>query len=86
MELGLFPPIHSTGNTVHCPTTSLPPGPQQTCKQEYAAYLRDIMKRSIAHPTSYDTPLAGFKIVVNPGNGGGLEWVLFAGGGARGCC
>jgi phosphomannomutase len=38
---------------------------------EYAAYLRELMKRSIAHPTNYDAPLTGFKIVVDPGNGGG---------------
>jgi hypothetical protein len=29
------------------------------------------MKKSIAHPDSYEAPLTGFKIVVNPGNGGG---------------
>lgn len=39
--------------------------------QEYAAYLRELMKRSIAHPTNPDAPLTGFKIVVDPGNGGG---------------
>ncbi|KAI7839500.1 hypothetical protein COHA_006767 [Chlorella ohadii] len=38
---------------------------------EYAAYLRELMKRSIAHPTNPDAPLTGFKIVVDPGNGGG---------------
>lgn len=38
---------------------------------EYAAYLRDLMKKSINHPDNYDAPLTGFKIVVNPGNGGG---------------
>lgn len=27
--------------------------------------------QNINHPTSYDHPLAGFKIVVNPGSGGG---------------
>ncbi|KAL4451395.1 hypothetical protein ABPG77_009467 [Micractinium sp. CCAP 211/92] len=38
---------------------------------EYAAYLRELMKESIAHPQHPDTPLTGLKIVVNPGNGGG---------------
>ena len=45
--------------------------PLPPCRQVYSAYLRDIIKSSINHPTSYATPLAGFKIVVNPGNGGG---------------
>ena len=39
--------------------------------QEYAAYLREVMKKSISHPDNYEAPLTGFKIVVNPGNGGG---------------
>lgn len=39
--------------------------------QEYSAYLRDLMKKAINHPASYDAPLSGFKIVVDPGNGGG---------------
>lgn len=47
-----------------CPEKLPPP-------QEYAAYLRELMKRSIAHPTNPDAPLTGFKIVVDPGNGGG---------------
>ena len=48
-----------------------PPPHTHTHMQEYAAYLRALMKESIAHPDNYDAPLAGFKIVVNPGNGGG---------------
>lgn len=39
--------------------------------QDYAAFLRDIMKREIAHPEHPDAPLTGLKVVVNPGNGGG---------------
>jgi hypothetical protein len=39
--------------------------------QDYAAFLRDIMKREIAHPEHPDSPLTGLKVVVNPGNGGG---------------
>ncbi|PSC71684.1 phosphoglucomutase [Micractinium conductrix] len=38
---------------------------------EYAAYLRELMKKAISHPAHPDAPLAGLKIVVNPGNGGG---------------
>lgn len=38
---------------------------------EYAAYLRDLIKKAVAHPQHPDTPLKGLKIVVNPGNGGG---------------
>ena len=37
----------------------------------YAAHLRDIVKRGVAHPTTPDTPLSGFKVVINPGNGAG---------------
>lgn len=37
----------------------------------YATYLRELMKAAIAHPDNRDAPLTGFKIVVNPGNGGG---------------
>jgi phosphomannomutase len=37
----------------------------------YAAHLRDIVKRGVAHPTTPDTPLTGFKVVVNAGNGAG---------------
>eukprot|EP00887_Chlorella_sp_A99_P007210 scaffold2.g7210.t1 len=37
----------------------------------YSAFLRDIIKRGINHPSNYDRPLEGFKIVVNPGSGGG---------------
>ncbi|ONM54012.1 phosphoglucosamine mutase family protein [Zea mays] len=37
----------------------------------YAQHLRDIIKQRVAHPTHYDTPLRGFKVVVNAGNGCG---------------
>ncbi len=37
----------------------------------YAGHLRDIVKRGVAHPTTPDTPLSGFKVVVNAGNGAG---------------
>ncbi|XP_021855323.2 uncharacterized protein [Spinacia oleracea] len=37
----------------------------------YANHLRDIIKERINHPTNYDTPLQGFQIIVNAGNGSG---------------
>uniref|UniRef100_A0A2N9IAU9 Alpha-D-phosphohexomutase alpha/beta/alpha domain-containing protein n=1 Tax=Fagus sylvatica TaxID=28930 RepID=A0A2N9IAU9_FAGSY len=42
----------------------------------YAKHLRDIIKERVNHPLHYDTPLQGFQIVVNAGNGSGgfLTW------------
>lgn len=37
----------------------------------YAKHLRDIMKERVNHPLHYDTPLQGFQIIVNAGNGSG---------------
>ena len=37
----------------------------------YAAHLREIIKKGISHPEHPDTPLKGFHIVVDAGNGGG---------------
>ncbi|XP_015895478.3 uncharacterized protein LOC107429325 [Ziziphus jujuba] len=37
----------------------------------YANHLRDIIKKRVNHPSHYDTPLQGFQIVVNAGNGSG---------------
>ncbi|XP_058079327.1 uncharacterized protein LOC131227544 isoform X1 [Magnolia sinica] len=37
----------------------------------YAHHLRTIIKETVRHPLHYDTPLKGFKIVVNAGNGSG---------------
>ncbi|XP_057973400.1 uncharacterized protein LOC131161576 [Malania oleifera] len=37
----------------------------------YAQYLRDIIKTRVNHPLHYDTPLQGFQIIVNAGNGSG---------------
>ncbi|KAK9115266.1 hypothetical protein Syun_022063 [Stephania yunnanensis] len=37
----------------------------------YAKHLRDIIKERVNHPEHYDTPLEGFKIIVNAGNGSG---------------
>ncbi|KAL2344724.1 hypothetical protein Fmac_006009 [Flemingia macrophylla] len=37
----------------------------------YAEHLREIIKKRINHPLHYDTPLQGFQIIVNAGNGSG---------------
>uniref|UniRef100_A0A061R0N2 phosphoglucomutase (alpha-D-glucose-1,6-bisphosphate-dependent) n=1 Tax=Tetraselmis sp. GSL018 TaxID=582737 RepID=A0A061R0N2_9CHLO len=37
----------------------------------YADQLRNIIKMGVKHPDSYDTPLEGFRIVVDAGNGSG---------------
>ncbi|XP_050231847.1 uncharacterized protein LOC126680716 [Mercurialis annua] len=37
----------------------------------YAKHLRDIIKGRVNHPLHYDTPLKGFQIIVNAGNGSG---------------
>ncbi|KAK9676323.1 hypothetical protein RND81_11G069000 [Saponaria officinalis] len=37
----------------------------------YAKHLRDIIKERVNHPTHYETPLEGFEIIVNAGNGSG---------------
>ncbi|XP_022775681.1 uncharacterized protein LOC111317516 [Durio zibethinus] len=37
----------------------------------YAKHLRDIIKERVNHPVHYDTPLKGFQIIVNAGNGSG---------------
>ncbi|KAL5994604.1 hypothetical protein ACLOJK_024657 [Asimina triloba] len=37
----------------------------------YSHHLRTIIKERVNHPLHYDTPLKGFKIVVNAGNGSG---------------
>ncbi|XP_060185390.1 uncharacterized protein LOC132614856 [Lycium barbarum] len=37
----------------------------------YAEHLRDIIKERVNHPSHYDTPLKGFEIIVNAGNGSG---------------
>ncbi|KAF6163739.1 hypothetical protein GIB67_023773 [Kingdonia uniflora] len=37
----------------------------------YAKHLRDIIKETIKHPVHFNTPLAGFKVIVNAGNGSG---------------
>ncbi|XP_009605895.1 uncharacterized protein [Nicotiana tomentosiformis] len=37
----------------------------------YAKHLREIIKERVNHPSHYDTPLKGFQIIVNAGNGSG---------------
>ncbi|GMI87636.1 hypothetical protein like AT1G70820 [Hibiscus trionum] len=37
----------------------------------YAKHLRDIIIQRVNHPIHYDTPLEGFEIIVNAGNGSG---------------
>ncbi|KAG4394368.1 hypothetical protein GLYMA_20G018000v4 [Glycine max] len=37
----------------------------------YSMHLREIIKERINHPLHYDTPLQGFQIIVNAGNGSG---------------
>ncbi|KAL2233307.1 uncharacterized protein LOC105156326 [Sesamum indicum] len=37
----------------------------------YAHHLRDIIKQRVDHPLHYDSPLQGFQIIVNAGNGSG---------------
>ncbi|KAH6802193.1 phosphoglucomutase [Perilla frutescens var. frutescens] len=37
----------------------------------YSKHLRDIIKQRVNHPSHYDSPLQGFQIIVNAGNGSG---------------
>lgn len=37
----------------------------------YAKHLRDVIKERVNHPLHYETPLKGFQIIVNAGNGSG---------------
>ncbi|KAM7271778.1 hypothetical protein ACFE04_030992 [Oxalis oulophora] len=37
----------------------------------YAKHLQDIINERVNHPDHYDTPLKGFQIIVNAGNGSG---------------
>lgn len=39
--------------------------------ETYAAQLRDFIKKGANHPTAYDEPLIGMKIIVDAGNGSG---------------
>lgn len=37
----------------------------------YSKHLRDVIKQRVNHPFHYDSPLQGFQIIVNAGNGSG---------------
>lgn len=37
----------------------------------YSNHLREIIKQRVNHPSHYDSPLQGFQIIVNAGNGSG---------------
>ncbi|KAI3431246.1 PGM_PMM_III domain-containing protein [Psidium guajava] len=52
-------------------TTLATPPTRVDFMSAYAAHLRDIIKERVNHPTHYDTPLKGFQIIVNAGNGSG---------------
>jgi phosphomannomutase len=55
--------------------SGVPPPPPVVMRVDlmsaYAQHLRDIIKQRVAHPAHPDTPLKGFKVVVNAGNGCG---------------
>lgn len=49
---------------------SIPPS-RVDFMSSYSEHLRNIIKERVNHPLHYDTPLQGFQIVVNAGNGSG---------------
>ncbi|RWR74956.1 Alpha-D-phosphohexomutase superfamily [Cinnamomum micranthum f. kanehirae] len=53
------------------PTLKPVPTTRVDFMSSYAQHLCNIIKERINHPLHYDTPLLGFKIVVNAGNGSG---------------
>ncbi|GFS30262.1 phosphoglucomutase, putative [Actinidia rufa] len=53
-------------------STTLPSPPTRVdFMSVYAKHLRDIITQRVNHPLHYDTPLKGFQIIVNAGNGSG---------------
>ncbi|KAL5553214.1 hypothetical protein UlMin_040615 [Ulmus minor] len=52
-------------------STLLPPPTRVDFMSAYAMHLREIIKQRVNHPSHYDTPLKGFQIIVNAGNGSG---------------
>ncbi|OWM64005.1 hypothetical protein CDL15_Pgr006375 [Punica granatum] len=53
-------------------STMLTPRPMQVdFMSAYAKHLCGIIKERVNHPRHYDTPLRGFQIIVNAGNGSG---------------
>jgi hypothetical protein len=53
------------------PAPGAPPPAAADFLPVYAAQLVALIRAGVAHPTHYDTPLVGFKIVVDAGNGSG---------------
>ncbi|XXG50996.1 hypothetical protein AAC387_Pa02g4869 [Persea americana] len=53
------------------PTLKPVPTTRVDFMSSYAQHLCNIIKERINHPLHYDTPLLGFKIMVNAGNGSG---------------
>lgn len=41
----------------------------------YSAFLRDLIKKEVNHPSNYEMPLNGMKIIVDAGNGAGGFYV-----------
>ena len=41
----------------------------------YSAFLRELIKKEVNHPNTYDKPLSGMKILVDAGNGAGGFYV-----------
>ncbi|KAG5531472.1 hypothetical protein RHGRI_026181 [Rhododendron griersonianum] len=52
-------------------TTLRTPPERVDFMSSYAKHLRDIIKERVNHPLHYETPLKGFQIIVNAGNGSG---------------
>ncbi|KAL9269608.1 putative phosphoglucosamine mutase [Drosera capensis] len=53
-------------------STSIPACPSRDdFMSVYSQHLRDIIKERVNHPLQCDTPLEGFQIIVNAGNGSG---------------
>ncbi|KAA8532559.1 hypothetical protein F0562_032625 [Nyssa sinensis] len=52
-------------------STMLPSPKRVDFMSSYAKHLRDIIKERVNHPLHFDTPLQGFQIIVNAGNGSG---------------
>ncbi|KAK1380615.1 Phosphoglucomutase (alpha-D-glucose-1,6-bisphosphate-dependent) [Heracleum sosnowskyi] len=52
-------------------STLLTPPRKVNFMSAYSNHLRNIIKERVNHPVHYDTPLLGFQIIVNAGNGSG---------------
>lgn len=47
------------------------PSEEANLMDTYCRHLQDLIKKGVNHPDSYNTPLAGLKIMVDAGNGSG---------------